>query len=122
MAKAGDGEERSKKRRTTHQLYKRVTAEELEAFKRRASDEGFASHQDYLTALILGDAGFERQDRHDLIRILGELGKQGSNLNQIAHAVNSGKITALSAEDLRMVEAARAAVDDVAAMLKEALK
>lgn len=122
MAKAGDGKERSKKRRTTHQLYKRVTSDELEAFKRRSLDAGFASHQDYLTALISGEKDFERQVRQDLIKILGELGKNGSNLNQIAHAVNSGRLTALSADDLRKINEASAAVQDLGAQIREALK
>jgi len=53
-----------------------------------------------------------------LIRALGELGKHGSNLNQIAHSINVGKISALSATDIETIKSARASVEDVAAQIK----
>lgn len=122
MAEAGDKGHRSEKRRRRNILQKRVSDTELEAFKRRASAAGFPDHREYLAALIFGEAGFDRRERQDLIKILGELGKHGSNLNQIAHGINSGKVSALSADDIKTIEAARAAVDDAATMLKGALK
>lgn len=122
MATAGDGKERSSKRARQNILQKRLNDAELVSFKKRAAEAGFPDHRDYLAALIFGEAGFDRRERLDVIKVLGELGKHGSNLNQIAHAINSGKITALSDDDLRMIEDARTAVDDAAAMLKEALK
>lgn len=122
MAEAGDGKERSSRRRRHHLLQKRVNDGELAAFIERAHDAGFSDHRDYLAALIYGDADFDRRERRDMIRILGELGKHGSNLNQIAHSINSGRVTNLSDDDLKMIQAARDAVDDTAAMLKEALK
>lgn len=122
MAKAGDGKERSDKRKRGNILQKRINDGELAAFIERAHDAGFPDHRDYLAALIFGDAGFDRRERQDLIKIIGELGKHGSNLNQIAHGINSGKVSALSADDIKTIEAARAAVDDAATMLKGALK
>ncbi|VVS96217.1 conserved hypothetical protein [Roseovarius sp. EC-HK134] len=122
MAKAGDGKERSDKRKRGNILQKRVNDGELAAFIERAHEAGFPDHRDYLAALIFGEAGFDRRERQDLIKIIGELGKHGSNLNQIAHGINSGKVSALSADDIKTIEAARAAVDDAATMLKGALK
>lgn len=122
MVKAGDGEKRSSKRRATKQLYKRVTDAELKDFKRRAIEAGFEKHQDYLTALIAGQIAFDRRDRTDLIKILGELGKHGSNLNQIAYGINSGKLKELSEEDIKTIDEARSAVDEASRMLREALK
>ena len=122
MAKAGDGKERSDKRKRENILQKRVSADELSDFIERAHNAGFEDHREYLEALIFGDAGFRRRERQDLIKLLGELGKHGSNLNQIAHSINSGRVTNLSDDDLKMIQAARDAVDDAANMLKEALK
>ena len=122
MAKAGDGQERSDKRRRHHLLQKRVDGDELARFIERAHDAGFLDHRDYLGAFVYGEIEIDRRERHDLIRILGELGKHGSNLNQIAHAANSGKITALSANDLRMIEDTRAAIKVLGSQIREALK
>lgn len=121
MARAGDGGERSSKRRRGHILSKRVDADELAAFKKRARDAGFDDHRAYLSALILGKEGFEKQDRTALIRALGELGKHGSNLNQLAHSINAGKVSALSASDIDLIRSARASVEDVASQIKEIL-
>jgi len=99
-----------------------VSADELSAFVSRAHDAGFPDHRDYLSAFVLGEVHFERSERHDMIRILGELGKHGSNLNQIAHAINAGRLESLSQKDRQMIQDARAAVDDVATKIKEALK
>lgn len=122
MAKAGDGKERSDKRKRGNILQKRVSDGELAEFIERGHDAGFSDHRDYHAALICGDVGFDRRERRDMIRILGELGKHGSNLNQIAHSINSGRVTNLSDDDLKMIQATRDAIDDTAAMLKEALK
>lgn len=121
MARAGDGGDRSSKRRRRHILSKRVDAGELAAFKSRAREAGFGDHREYLSALILGTEGFERQDRSALIRALGELGKHGSNLNQIAHSINSGKVSTLSDTDIETIKSARASVEDVASQIKEIL-
>lgn len=122
MAKAGDGKERSDKRKRGNILQKRVNDGELAAFIERAHDAGFPDHRDYLAALIFGEAGFDRRERQHLIKILGELGKHGSNLNQIAHAANSGKITSLSQDDLRMIDESRTAIQTLGAEIREALK
>ena len=107
--------------RVVRDFQKRVDADELAAFKKRARDAGFDDHRDYLSALIQGTEGFERQDRTALIRALGELGKHGSNLNQIAHSINAGKVSALSATDIKVIENARASVEGVAAQIREML-
>ena len=122
MAEAGDKGHRSEKRRRRNILQKRVSDTELEAFKRRASTAGFPDHREYLSTLIFGEASLDHRKRQDLIKILGELGKHGSNLNQIAHGINSGKVSALSADDIKTIEATRSAVDDAATMLRRALK
>lgn len=122
MAEAGDGKDRSNKRRRHHLLQKRVDDHELALFIERAHDAGFSNHQEYLGALINGDADFDRRERHDLVKILGELGKHGSNLNQISHGINSGRVTNLSPDDMKMIEEARKAVSDVAQELRGVLE
>lgn len=121
MARAGDGKSRSSSRRRHNLLQKRVGDEELDGFVARAHAAGFQDHRDYHAALISGDAGFERRERHDLLRILGELGKQGSNLNQLAYAVNAGRLTAFTADDLRVIEEARIAVEAASAQIRSLL-
>lgn len=122
MAKAGDGKPRSNKRRTTHQLYKRVTAEELRAFKKRAGDAGFEDHREYLGAFVLTGSGFDRDIRRTLIAGLGQLGKIGSNVNQIAKAVNEGRLSRLSGEELHLLKRSLEAVEAVAAEVRKMLK
>ena len=121
MAKTGDGKKRSSQRRRQHTLQKRLNGRELASFIKRARDAGFDDHRDYLSALIAGKEGFERQDRTALIRALGELGKHGSNLNQIAHAINSGRVSTLSIADRQVIESAGASVEEVASQIKEIL-
>lgn len=121
MARTGDGKTRSSRRRRHNLLQKRVSDEELARFIDRAHSAGFNDHRAYHFALICGDAGFDRRERHDLLRILGELGKQGSNLNQLAYAVNAGRLSALSADDRRVIREARAEVERAAAQIRALL-
>ena len=51
----------------------------------------------------------------------GELGKQGSNLNQLAYAVNAGRLTALSADDRRVIDQTRIAVETATALIRALL-
>ncbi|WP_296644780.1 hypothetical protein [Roseinatronobacter sp.] len=64
---------------------------------------------------------FERRERHDRLRIKGELGKQGSNLNQLTYAVNAGRLTALTDDDLRVIDEARIAVEAATALIRTLL-
>jgi len=118
MARAGDGTQRSNRRRRNNLLQRRVDDEELVRFIARARKAGYEDHRDFHAALISGSAGFDRRERHDLLRIQGELGKQGSNLNQLTYAVNAGRITALSAQDLRVIHDALAAVEKASAEIR----
>lgn len=84
-------------------VQKRVTPEQKAAFEARARAAGYDSGRAYLEAFILGHEAIARQDREDLVRILAELGKQGSNLNQLARAINSGRNANLSPKQLQDV-------------------
>ena len=121
MARAGDGEQRSNRRRRQNLLQKRVDDDELEDFIKRARKAGYEDHRDFLDALISGEAGFDRRERHDLLRIKGELGKQGSNLNQLTFAVNAGRLTVMSADDRRVIDQARIAVETAAEQIRARL-
>ena len=121
MARAGDGEQRSNRRRRQNLLQKRVDDDELEDFIKRARKAGYEDHRDFLGALISGEAGFDRRERHDLLRIKGELGKQGSNLNQLTFAVNAGRLTVMSADDRRVIDQARIAVETAAEQIRARL-
>lgn len=73
----------------------RCTAEDRAAIAQSAA-EAHLSTGAYLRALALGSAGPRavkrpREDRERLARILGEIGKLGSNVNQIARWANTAK-------------------------------
>jgi len=75
----------------------RCTDEELAGMKAAAAKAGF-SLAAFLRKLALGDAGPRAvrrppAERAELARLLGQIGKIGSNVNQLAHAYNQlGKV------------------------------
>ena len=73
----------------------RVTPDEYTAIEKRARAAGLSTAA-YLRACALGDKGPRSQRRppvelEQFGRAIAELNKIGSNVNQIAHAVNLGK-------------------------------
>jgi hypothetical protein len=121
MAKAGDGKPRSDMRRATHRLSKRVTDEEFSMFQKRATEAGFALCQDFLSAFISGDTRLHAATRKDTIRLLGELGKLGSNVNQIARALNQGRANSLDPEAMQTLEETRSLIEALGEEIREAL-
>jgi hypothetical protein len=86
----------------------RCTAEERAAIKAVADKAGLSVGA-FLRAAALGDAGPRSVrrppiERKELARLLGHLGKVGSNINQLAHAFNSrGRAPGLAElNDMRM--------------------
>ena len=79
----------------------RCTAVERAAIKAVADKAGLSVGA-FLRAAALGDAGPRAVrrppiERKELARLLGHLGKVGSNLNQLAHAFNSrGRVPGLA--------------------------
>jgi hypothetical protein len=79
----------------------RCTAKERSRIDEAAREAGLSIGA-YLRALALGDAGPRAVrrppvERKELARLLGHLGKVGSNLNQLAHAFNSrGRVPGLA--------------------------
>lgn len=63
----------------------RATADEITTLKQHAKRDG-TTVSDFIRRKL--SARSERSDRKDYIRLLAEIGKQGSNLNQIAKAMN----------------------------------
>lgn len=121
MVKPKDGQPRSEKRRATATVQKRVTPAQKAAFEARARDQGYETGSAYLEAFILGREAIMRRDRKDLVKILAELGKQGSNLNQLAHAINSGKIKNLSADQMAIISSVHSAVTTCSENLRKRL-
>lgn len=122
MAKAGDGKQRSSKRRATERLTKRLTPQERVKFEKRARYAGFDSGQDYLTAFVIGDVRLHAAMRKDTTIALGHLGKIGSNINQIAKAANEGRIHHLDADAARALDDMRRALHAVGEKLRSALQ
>jgi len=86
---------KSEKRQRTETLYARVTPEEKAAVIDRADKAGMAVAA-FMRAAALGNAGPRAQRRppvdHVALRqLLGELGRVGNNINQIAKTVNAGE-------------------------------
>lgn len=82
----------SDKRQRTKQCLVRLTSEEHAEIVRKADKAGIATAA-FLRATALGDAGPRAKrrppaDYQTLRRVLGELGRIGNNLNQIAHRLN----------------------------------
>ena len=86
---------KSEQRQRTETLYARVTPEEKAAVIDRADKAGMAVAA-FMRASALGSAGPRAQRRppadHGALRqLLGELGRVGNNINQIARGVNAGE-------------------------------
>jgi hypothetical protein len=84
----------SNKRRRPRQSLVRWTDEEFNAVSAKADKAGF------IRAAALGDAGPRAQRRppadYKLLRqILGQLGRIGNNLNQIARALHAGQLASI---------------------------
>lgn len=103
-------------------LHLRATLAEKAEIEARAERAGL-SVSGYLRALAFGkDTPQPRAarrppvEKETLVRLLAELGKVGSNVNQIAHAMNAGKITDHPALAMLAVE-----VREIRRQLKNAL-
>jgi hypothetical protein len=86
---------RGAKRHRTRQLAVRCTPEELEAIQAKADKAGLATGA-FARAAMLDSPGPRAQrrapaDKEALLRILGHLGRVGSNINQIARRLNLGE-------------------------------
>jgi hypothetical protein len=84
----------SDKRRRSHQSLIRWTDEEFTAISEKADKAGLAVAA-FMRATALGNPGPRAQrrppaDHRALRQILGEIGRIGNNINQIARAINSG--------------------------------
>lgn len=101
----------SDKRQRTRQCLVRFTDAEFATLADRASKTGY-TRSAFIRAAALGDAGPRAQrrvpaDRDSLLRILGQCGKIGSNVNQIARQLNTGQQASLP----ELQEALRAYLD-----------
>lgn len=118
--KAGKSGSETRQRKTF--LHMRATVGEKAQIEARAERAGL-SVSGYLRASIFGtDAPQPRAarrppvEKETLVRLLAELGKIGGNVNQIAHAMNLGKITDHPALAMLAVE-----IRDIRQQLKAAL-
>lgn len=122
MVRAYDGKARSNRRRATCQLSKRVTPDVMADFMKRADAAGYSDHQAYLTAFINGEIELDRAMKKDIVQSLGHIGKIGSNLNQIAKAVNEGRLAAFGPDELKIVRGAGIAVKQIGEEIRKALR
>lgn len=84
----------SDKRQRSHQCLIRWTDEEFASISEKADKAGMAVAA-FMRAVALGNPGPRAQrrppaDHRALRQILGEIGRIGNNINQIARALNSG--------------------------------
>jgi len=106
----------SDKRRRIRQSLVRWTDEEFSAVSAKADKAGLALGA-FIRDVALGDAGPRAQrrppaDHVTLRKILGNIGRIGNNINQIARALNSGELIRLPElkEALRAILAIRGAI------------
>lgn len=116
MARAGDGKPRSDRRQRNITLAKRVSAEELADFDDCARRNGFDNHQEYLTAFVRGHIQLQYKQRAELQAFVWQIAKIGTNINQIARAVNRGKL-ALDTEDIVILSETRDLLETIRADL-----
>ena len=110
----------SDKRQRTKRHTDRYTTDEFNRIAEKADRAGL-SFSAFVRESLLGDAGPRAQrrrpaDHKALLRILGQFGKVGGNVNQIARATHSGD-QASSAE----LKEIRRALEDIRKALYEAL-
>jgi Mobilization protein NikA len=69
----------------------RLTAQEAAVVRRKARTQGQSIASLVRTSLLHFRARPSRTDQQAVARLLGELGKIGSNINQIAYHLNAGR-------------------------------
>lgn len=111
---------KSNTRQRTETLYARLTPDEKAAFLERADRAGMTAAA-FLRAAALGDAGPRAQrrapaDKAALLQLLGELGRIGNNVNQLARAANAGLDL-----DAPALKEAMAAIEEMRALTRAAL-
>jgi hypothetical protein len=69
----------------------RLNPQEADTVRRKANENGHSIAALLRSSLLHVRLPHSRIDRLELARLLAELGKIGSNVNQIAHHVNAGR-------------------------------
>lgn len=109
---------KSEARQRQKQIKIRCTADEFNAAAAKAAESGYTVAA-YARAAILGDAGPRAQrrlsvDAQLLRQVLAQLGKYGSNLNQIAYVLNAEGGRAVLEADIRTALKEWGAIRDLA--------
>jgi hypothetical protein len=81
----------SDKRQRNHILTMRFNQEEAAAIRQLAQTQGQSVSALLRTALLHSRPHPSRIDQQAVARLLGQLGKIGSNINQIAYHLNAGR-------------------------------
>ncbi len=110
---------KSEKRQRNKTAHIRLTDAEHEALLAAADNSGLTIGA-YMRAAALGSPGPRAARkppvvREELVRILGQLGKIGSNINQIARAINSGDDPNGLSDDIKAAVVAIAEIHEAAA-------
>lgn len=89
---------RSDRRRRKMTVIFRVTPEERARLAEEAANAGMRNVNAWSRKVTFKAAGCPEMNRKDLITIIGQLGKIGSNINQIAKVANTNRRVDLAAE------------------------
>ena len=126
-----EGEERDKKtrdwsrvNRSPHAVVRVWMKPEQRGYVERQAEAGGVSMSEYMKAAAMGVAPLKSRPRVDvdrkmLAQLLAEVGKIGSNLNQLARAANQQQLMTL--EDYRNLKEMRQALAEIRDALMEAL-
>jgi len=81
----------SERRQRSRTFTLRLSPQEAETIRHRAVEHGQTAAALVRSALLHIRLPHSRIDRRELARVLAELGKIGSNVNQIAYHLNAGR-------------------------------
>ena len=99
---------KSENRQRTERVIFRLTSEERKNFEMRCQSSG-VSKSDYFRQCCLESKPLRKRkspsvEVQALLKLIGQLGKTGSNLNQIAKAYNLGYLQANDELDIALIE------------------
>ncbi len=112
---------RGRGRKFVSKILLRVTAAEHQALKKRAAKHEISLSRYAVTSALERPIPARKQEREQITQTLFELRKIGSNINQIAHALNSARLKNAEAPPSAEIQAALLSVNSFITSLKKRL-
>ncbi len=113
--------ERKPRRKFVSKILLRVTPAEHHAMKKRAAEHNLSLSRYAVESSLSDQPPPTKLEREQKIQMLFELRKLGNNINQIAHALNSARLTKQPPPSLDEISAAAESVKDLLREMKKQL-